>query len=326
MPRKLRLEFPGAIYHVINRGNYRRWIFRDAATRTAFQSCLFDACQRCEWLLHAFVVMGNHFHLALETPKGNPVAGMHWLLATFACRFNRFRSEQGHLFQGRYKSLLVEEGAALGQLCHYIHLNPVRAGLVTVPDLSDYRHGSYAFMSQPAGRPPFLRVETALIEAGELPDSPAGRRCYRDYLEWQAEEGPAGKSRAYANLSRGWALGSHEFKAALVREHNLAPYVRALEISGAREVNALRWSESLARALRALRRTTAESIHAPKSAEWKLAVAAWMKSHTDASNGWLAEALNLGAPAALSRNLTRFRRSCLQDQSAWRELTSIAAT
>ena len=71
MARKLRLEFPGAIYHIINRGNYRSWIFRDEKTRTAFQAALFQACERSAWLLHAFVIMGNHFHLALETPLGN---------------------------------------------------------------------------------------------------------------------------------------------------------------------------------------------------------------------------------------------------------------
>src|SRR5258706_16218698 len=74
MARKLRLEFPGAIYHLINRGNYRSWIFRDEKTRTAFQAALFQACERSAWLLHAFVIMGNHFHLALETPLGNLAA------------------------------------------------------------------------------------------------------------------------------------------------------------------------------------------------------------------------------------------------------------
>jgi putative transposase len=95
MARKLRLEYPGAFYHVINRGNYRAWIFLEQKTRTAFQTCLFEACERSQWLLHAFVIMGNHFHLALETPLGNLVAGMHWLQTTFATRFNRKRQEQG---------------------------------------------------------------------------------------------------------------------------------------------------------------------------------------------------------------------------------------
>lgn len=171
MARKLRLEYPGAIYHVINRGNYRTWIFREPKTRTAFQACLFEACERCQWLLHAFVIMGNHFHLAIETPLGNLVAGMHWLQTTFATRFNRMRHKHGHLFQGRYKSLFVEEGGALGLLCDYIHLNPVRASITSVPSLANYAHSSYWFLRHPERRPSSLRAGTALAAAGGLTDS-----------------------------------------------------------------------------------------------------------------------------------------------------------
>ena len=120
MARKLRLEFPGACYHVINRGNYRSDIFRTTGAKAAFEGCLFEACAKSGWILHAFVLMRNHFHLALETPEGNLVAGMQWLQATFANRFNQRRGERGHLFQGRYKALLVEEGGPLGQVGHYI--------------------------------------------------------------------------------------------------------------------------------------------------------------------------------------------------------------
>src|SRR5450432_2308299 len=143
MARKLRLEYPGAIYHVINRGNYRQAVFTSEGAKHSFEECLFKTCKQYEWRLHAFVVMSNHFHLAVETPKGNLVSGMQWLQSTFANRFNRFRDEQGHLFQGRYKALLVEAGGALGQVCHSIHLNPVRAGLVPVERLQAYRHSSY---------------------------------------------------------------------------------------------------------------------------------------------------------------------------------------
>jgi len=114
MARKLRLEFPGACYHVINRGNYRTDIFRTEKTKSAFVSCLFEACEKSGWLLHAFVVMRNHYPLALETPDGNLVSGMKWLQVTFANRFNSWRQERGHVFQGRYKALLVEEGDPVG--------------------------------------------------------------------------------------------------------------------------------------------------------------------------------------------------------------------
>src|SRR5580698_10262019 len=98
MARKLRLEFPGAVYHVINRGNYRADVFSEPKTKAAFAECLFEACRKSAWVLHAFVVMRNHFHLGLETPEGNLIAGMHWLTATFSTRFNRLRNERGHLF------------------------------------------------------------------------------------------------------------------------------------------------------------------------------------------------------------------------------------
>jgi putative transposase len=310
MARKLRLEYPGAIYHVINRGNYRTWIFREPKTRTAFQTCLFEACERSRWLLHAFVVMGNHFHLAIETPLGNLVVGMHWLLATFATRFNRMRHEQGHLFQGRYKSLFVEEGGALGLLCDYIHLNPVRACIMSAPLLANYAHSSYCLLQHPARRPNFLRVDTSLAAAGGLTDSPAGRRSYQEFLEWQAAEGPAGKSKAYVNLSRGWALGSGEFKAALVQDLAVVADPRALEGSGALEVKQHRWSIALAAALQDMQKSRADLHRDRKSAHWKLLVAARMKRSTDASNRWLAENLNLGTPAALSHNLTLFHRQC----------------
>src|SRR6187549_4194464 len=149
MARKLRLEFPGACYHVINRGNYRADIFSSEKTKAAFEACLFEACEKSGWLLHAFVIMRNHYHLVIETPLGNIVTGMHWLQSTFGNRFNRFRGEHGHMFQGRYKALLVEPGDHLGMVCHYVHLNPVRAGASTVAHLDRYRHSSYWYLSRP---------------------------------------------------------------------------------------------------------------------------------------------------------------------------------
>ena len=102
MARRMRIQFEGAIYHVINRGNYRRDVFETPATAKAFELTLDQTCERYRWRLHAYVIMRNHYHLALETPHANLVEGMHWLQSTLATRFNRLRSERGHLFQGRY--------------------------------------------------------------------------------------------------------------------------------------------------------------------------------------------------------------------------------
>ena len=299
MARKLRLEFPGAIYHVINRGNYRAFVFRSFGARRAFEQCLFEACERSCWLLHAFVVMGNHYHLALETPRGNLAAGMHWLQSTFANRFNRLRGEHGHLFQGRYKALLVEEGERLGALCHYINLNPVRAGLVSVTRLADYRHSGYWYLHHPRKRPAFLRLETALIEAGHLADTPDGRRNYREYLKWQMAAGPAGRSAAYVSMSRGWAIGSKNFKRTLLEDHAVAEEIRAWESEGALQVREGNWQIALENVLR---NVSAEERQDTRGlAPWKIKAATIMKTSTDATNRWLADRLKVGSPCYLAK-------------------------
>jgi REP element-mobilizing transposase RayT len=272
MPYKLRLEFPDAIYHVINRGNYRRWLFEDTGAKAAFEACLFSACKRSEWLLHAFVIMSNHFHLALETPRGNLVAGMQWLESTYANRFNRFRNERGHLFQGRYKALLVEPGETLGHVCTYIDLNPVRAGVVSVERLAEHRYSSFWYLRRPRQRPNELDLSGALAAIGGVSDDVAGWNCYQDYLLWQAAEGPTGKTAAYVSLSNGWALGSDGFKQALVLDHKLAAEARAWECSGAAEVREQRWQAALKVALASLPGALRQSR--AKSAPWKVAIAA----------------------------------------------------
>ncbi|MBI2496555.1 MAG: transposase [Opitutae bacterium] len=306
MARKLRLEFPGAVYHVINRGNYRAYVFKSAGAKQAFEECLFAACARSGWLLHAFVIMGNHYHLALETPQGNLVAGMQWLQSTFANRFNKLRGERGHLFQGRYHSLLVEEGEALGLLCHYLHLNPVRAGLVPVGRLGEYRHSSYWYLGQPKLRPVFLHPETALSEAGALADTPAGWRAYADYLSWQLTEGPAGKSQAYVSMSKGWALGGKGFKQMLLQDQAVAADTRAWESSGVREVREAQWQAVLDRLRQQV--PAKETQNQRKSAPWKVKLATQMKASTDASNGWLADQLGMGSAVYLSKHVGLARR------------------
>jgi hypothetical protein len=194
-------------------------------------------------------------------------------------------------------------------VCHYIHLNPVRAGIVAVERLPEYRHSSYWFLWHPEGRPVFLDLRTALSEAGGLVDTAAGRRSYAEYLVWQAAEGPAGKTRAYASLSHGWALGTKEFKAALVKDHQLAADARAWESAGAREIRELDWDERLGAGLRRVGKTAEDARRERKSAAWKVALAAELKQTTQATNGWIAERLNMGSGVAVSQYVGRWRRA-----------------
>src|SRR5438105_6821022 len=130
MARKARVEFAGAIYHVLDRGDRREAIFEDDEDRREFIGTLGEACARTGWRVHAFVLMSNHYHLLVETPEANLVAGMRWFQTTLTVRFNRRHRLSGHLFQGRYKAVVVnpEEPGYFTALSDYIHLNPVRAG------------------------------------------------------------------------------------------------------------------------------------------------------------------------------------------------------
>ena len=131
MPRQVRIEYEGATYHVMCRGDRRESIFADDADREMFLATLADAAGRCGWLLHGYVLMGNHYHALLETPEANLVRGMTWLQTTYTTRYNARHRTGGHLFGGRYKAILVDpgEGRYFATLLDYLHLNPVRAGL-----------------------------------------------------------------------------------------------------------------------------------------------------------------------------------------------------
>ena len=132
MPRKLRIEYPGAMYHVMSRGNRRQDIFLDDVDRHDFLKTLAEACQKTAWEVHAFCLMSNHYHLVVETPNANLVAGMAWLQSTYTIRLNHRHKLIGHVLSGRYKAQLVE-GSGNGYLrtaCDYVHLNPARAHLL----------------------------------------------------------------------------------------------------------------------------------------------------------------------------------------------------
>jgi len=141
MPRTARVQFEGAVYHIINRGNNRESIFIDEEDHLLYLQLLKRYCEEFNVLLYAYVLMPNHLHLLLETPSGNIADFMRSLNTCYTMRFNRRNSRVGHVFQGRYKSFIVDKDNYLLELSRYIHLNPVRAGIVKDPE--DYPWSSY---------------------------------------------------------------------------------------------------------------------------------------------------------------------------------------
>lgn len=131
MARPLRLEFAGALYHVTSRGNRREVIYESDGDRTSFLAVLDDVCDTFNWVCHAYCLMHNHYHLMIETPEGNLSKGMRQLNGVYTQRFNRRHHRVGHVFQGRYKAILVDKQSYLLELARYIVLNPVRAQMVS---------------------------------------------------------------------------------------------------------------------------------------------------------------------------------------------------
>ncbi|WP_414665121.1 transposase [Horticoccus sp. 23ND18S-11] len=330
MARKLRLEFGGATYHVINRGNYRRPIFQPKGAAAAFERCIDEACTRCGWRVHAFVILENHFHLALETPHPNLSEGMKYLQGTWANRFNRFRGEQGRPFQGRYKALHVEPGRALASVSHYIHLNPWRAGVEETARLGTFRWSSLWWFGRRT-RPGWLVADTTLADAGGLTDTPPNWRRYRSYLGMLAEDKPAERDRKFAALCTGWAVGDDIYRDELIqrlREANtpLNQACRLGDVAGERQqFRHDLWRERLVKIARAAD-VSLDRLAPAKSAPEKVLLATLMTLTTDVSRRWLTEQLNMGTPASAGEFVRRFIRRGEHEKPQFKALRLLVAT
>ncbi len=302
------MESEAGIYHVISRGNYRANVFQAEQTKRLFLDCVKGACERTGWLIHAWGIMSNHYHLTISTPGANLVEGMKWLLGTFAGRFNRRRQERGHLFQGRYKSLIIEPGEGLGWVCHYVHLNPVRARLCAVRSLRHYPWTSVRWLYHPLERPPWYDPLPCLRFAGDLADTPADRDQYIAYLEWLAENEPAQKQQFFDRMSKGWVIGGATFASAMMQEHRDLAGRGPGRPDEIRKTLEAQWDELLEQELKRAGRTRLDIPSTGKSADWKLAIAAAMKARSTVTNRWLSTHLLLGALHEVSRKVSQWNR------------------
>ncbi len=178
MARPLRLEFSGALYHVTSRGDRQEDIFLCDEDRQDWLDVLETVCDRFNWVVHAFCQMTNHYHLLLETVDGNLSKGMRQMNGLYTQRFNRRHRMVGHLFQGRYKAILVQKEAYLLELTRYVVLNPLRAHMVN--DLNDWRWSSYPVVMGQAATPQWLDADWLLGQFGT--ERHLARQHYRDFV------------------------------------------------------------------------------------------------------------------------------------------------
>jgi putative transposase len=206
MARPLRLEFPGALYHVISRGNERGPIFVDDLDRADFLNLLGSVIRKEAFRLHAYCLLGNHYHFLLETPVGKLSRGMHSLNARYAQRFNARHERCGHVFEGRFKAIIVEKEGHLLELQRYIVLNPVRAGLVKRPE--DWRWSSYRAMRGQIPAPSWLEVASTLRQFGQRVTQ--ARRAFVQFVE-----AGVGSPPVTGPLRHQLFMGSKEFLAQM---------------------------------------------------------------------------------------------------------------
>jgi REP element-mobilizing transposase RayT len=297
------------MYHVMSRGDRREKIFLDDVDRQDFLKTLAEACQKTGWQVHSYCLMPNHYHLALETPEPNLVAGMAWLQSTYTIRLNHRHQLFGHVFSGRYKAQLVE-GSSNGYLrtaCDYVHLNPVRARLLQGEErLLSYPWSSFgAYLAAPEHRPCWVRVDRLLGEHGIQEDSPAGRAQFEQWMErrrWEETDPEALKT-----LRRGWCLGSEGFRRQMLLamegrlgEHHAGELHRASAEAKAEriigeELGRRGWQE-------------ADLVSRPKSDLVKLEIAARLRRETTLSIKAIAARMHLGSSKAANRSLHRYMR------------------
>ena len=312
MARALRVEFPGARYHVMCRGNHGQSIFNSQTDADLFLKTLGEMCSRNEITVHAWCLMNNHYHLLLETPRGNLVSGMKWLQGTFTQRYNALHKLWGHLFQGRYKAKIIddEEGHYFRAVGDYIHLNPADAGLVKPGKLLDWPWSSYPlYLTSPSNRPEWLKPEKLLQACGIPKDTPAGRKAYRAYMDlrhqsMKAAEHKSPESLEWKQMERGWIHGSHTFRERMlecIKENDPDALKHAHDAEQRKALGEADALEFLSGCLTLLGLSGADLLRMKKADPHKLLIAGFIRYRYPVSAGWVAEILHMGHYTTVSR-------------------------
>ena len=305
MPRNPRIEYAGAVYHVMCRGDHREAIFRGDEDRLLFLETLGQVCERAGWRIHGYVLMPNHYHWLLETPRGGLVDGMRWFQTTYTARFNARHRLCGHLFQGRYKAIAMDadEPGYFRTVGDYIHLNPVRARLLktALVRLEDFSWSSYPAYIGKMKKPIWLETRRVLESCGMT------RPGYRQYMQGRVQE-VLGGSKTVAGewkaLRRGWCLGGDAFREEMLARigARVAPRKReSYSGEGVKGCDRKRAEDYLQRGLQALKAGQMEFQGWKTTDERKQALTWLIRSSTRVSCGWLCEQLGLGHRSNISR-------------------------
>ena len=317
MARSLRVEYAGARYHIMCRGNQSRQIFKRDEDADLFVRTLGEVCVRNQVVVHAWCLMGNHYHLLLETPQGNLVSAMKWFQGTFTQRYNARHQLWGHLFQGRYKAKVIDDddGHYFRTVGDYIHLNPADAGLVGQGHLSDWPWSSYPlYLLPPSKRPAWLRVSDTLSACGIAKDSIAGRRAYGAYMDLRQQTVTMHKKRSpealeWERMERGWVHGSKVFRERMlecIQESDPSALRHVDDADQKRDLGEAAARAMLDRCLEYFKLVPDELHRLPKSDPRKMLIAGLLRYHFPVSASWISQALSMGHYTTVSRAMRFF--------------------
>jgi putative transposase len=306
-------------------------ICRDNRDKEIFMDTLGEACVRHGWRVHAFVLMDNHYHLLLETPEPNLVIGMKWFQGTYTQRINSRHREWGHLFQGRYKALVVQadSGDYFSTVASYIHLNPVRAGMMdfTTHSLSEFAWSSYPLYLRQSKRPEWLCVDRVLGNY-QWEDTRSGRDAYRRMmrkrtLEVALSDNPGEFDNRWAGIRRGWCLGDEAFRKDMEArvDKRISSYDRRSylgeEVRRHDEAEAKRLLKSGLNVLN----LSPDELNNLKKNDLRKKVLAWLiRQHTCVKNDWICEHVVMGRSSNLARHVNEIRNSDDPEVQTLREM------
>ena len=308
MARALRVEYPGARYHLMCRGNQSRDIFQAQEDADLFVRCLGEMCVRNGAVVHAWCLMSNHYHLLLETPQGNLVDAMKWFQGTFTQRYNARHQLWGHLFQGRYKAKIIDDSdpSYFRIVSEYIHLNPADAGVVKPGHLIDYPWSSCPlYLKPPSKRPDWLEVLNVLNACGIPNDSLTSRRAYAAYMDLRHHSVVLDKlspeeNAAWQHMERGWVHGGKVFRDRM-RDSLLEQGKKSEELEQKRDLSEAAATEVLNVCLRYFKLEVSDLPCLAKSDPRKLLIAGLLRYHYPVRVQWVSEKLAMGHFTTVSR-------------------------
>ncbi len=316
MARPLRIEYEGAFYHVTARGNERKNIYYSKADYERFKRYLLEAKKKYNCIFHCYALMGNHYHLLIETPQANLNKIMHYINGSYTTYINIRRKRSGHLFQGRYKAILVDKDSYIMELSRYIHLNPVRAKITEMPE--DYPHSSYKdYIS--GGKEDIISEDFILSMLSK--ENGAARKKYKAFTEMAigAEiEDPTKK------VYGGMILGGREFIKENLKKLK-RNYLLKEEISHRKALKSTKEIGDILDGVCEHFKISRKDALKDKRGDIRKIAIYLMKAHTCAKNRQIGELMGNASYSAVAKTYQRFKRKMEKDAKPRKRINKIEA-